>query len=162
MDMLGRGDMKEIMAGLGGQPGQMPQGGLAGLLGGGDQGKQMQPMPGQPGYEQYLANIKQGEIEAEERRKSRLTSGGELERMQAMQEYGYGQKPYDGLAGFMQQQSQLSSQYQNDLNPDPEDSNSNYFNAENYSHNSMIDQAESKALNNLSFTNTLTHFTYSE
>jgi hypothetical protein len=103
-----------------GQPGQMPQGGLAGLLGGGDQGKQMQPMPGQPGYEQYLANIKQGEIEAEERRKSRLTSGGELERMQAMQEYGYGQKPYEGLAGFMQQQSQqpqqpqgIASQYMN-------------------------------------------------
>jgi hypothetical protein len=37
MDMLGRGNMSEIMAGLGGQPGQMPpsgMGGLAGLLGG--------------------------------------------------------------------------------------------------------------------------------
>ena len=117
MDMLGRGDMNEIMAGLGGKPGQMPQGGLAGLLGGGDQGQQMQPMPGQPGYEQYLANIKQGKIEAEERRKSRLTSGGELERQQAIQEYGYGQKPNAGIAGLPQQQPQqpqgIASQYMN-------------------------------------------------
>jgi len=48
MDMLGRGNMNEIMAGLGGQPGQMPQGGLAGLLGGMQQQKQLQPQPFQP------------------------------------------------------------------------------------------------------------------
>jgi hypothetical protein len=41
MDMLGRGNMGEIMAGLGG-PGQMPQGGLAGLAG------MMPPQPQQP------------------------------------------------------------------------------------------------------------------
>lgn len=33
MDMLGRGDMNEIMAGLGGQPGQMPPSGMGGLAG---------------------------------------------------------------------------------------------------------------------------------
>jgi hypothetical protein len=42
MDMLGRGDMREIMAGLGGKPGQMPQGGLAGLA-----GRMQQPQPAQ-------------------------------------------------------------------------------------------------------------------
>jgi hypothetical protein len=41
MDMLGRGNMGEIMAGLG-APGQMPQGGLAGLAG------MMPPQPQQP------------------------------------------------------------------------------------------------------------------
>jgi hypothetical protein len=49
MDMLGRGNMSEIMAGLGGQPGQMPQGGLAGLL-----GRMPQQQPQQNIAQQYM------------------------------------------------------------------------------------------------------------
>ena len=53
MDMLGRGNMSEIMAGLGGQPGQMPpgsMGGLAGLAG------RMPQQPQQPQQPQGIAS----------------------------------------------------------------------------------------------------------
>jgi len=69
MDMLGRGNMGEIMAGLG-APGQMPQGGLAGLLG---------RMPQQPqGVAQqymnpYLQSVLQPQME-ELRRQNAITN----------------------------------------------------------------------------------------
>jgi hypothetical protein len=72
MDMLGRGNMGEIMAGLGG-PGQMPQGGLAGLAG------MMPPQPQQPqGVAQqymnpYLQSVLQPQME-ELRRQNAITN----------------------------------------------------------------------------------------
>jgi hypothetical protein len=72
MDMLGRGNMGEIMAGLGG-PGQMPQGGLAGLAG------MMPPQPQQPqGVAQqymnpYLKSVLDPQL-AELRRQAEITN----------------------------------------------------------------------------------------
>jgi hypothetical protein len=87
MDMLGRGNMGEIMAGLG-APGQMPQGGLAGLLG---------RMPQQPqGVAQqymnpYLQSVLTPQLE-ELRRQNAITNMGSNAKLAQAGAYGGGRQ----------------------------------------------------------------------
>jgi hypothetical protein len=76
MDMLGRGNMGEIMAGLGGQPGQMPlsdMSGLTGLLGGMRQPQQQTSSIAQQYMNPYLQNVLTPQME-ELRRQAQINN----------------------------------------------------------------------------------------
>ena len=72
MEMLGRGNMNEIMAGLGGKPGQMPQGGLASLISNFPQQKQQPEQSVAQRYmNHYLESVLTPQLE-ELRRQSQI------------------------------------------------------------------------------------------
>lgn len=77
MDMLGRGNMNEIMAGLGGQPGQMPPGSMGGLAGLAGRMPQQQPQQPQGIASQYMNPYLQSVLDpqmAELRRQNDITN----------------------------------------------------------------------------------------
>jgi hypothetical protein len=77
MDMLGRGNMSEIMAGLGGQPGQMPPSGMGGLAGLAGRMPQQQPQQPQGIASQYMNPYLQSVLDpqmAELRRQNEITN----------------------------------------------------------------------------------------
>jgi len=100
IDMLGRGNMSEIMAGLGGQPRQMPQGGLAGLIGRMPQQAQQQPQQqtqqqpqniAQSYMNPYLQSVLTPQLE-ELRRQNEITNMGTNAKLTGAGAYGGGRQ----------------------------------------------------------------------
>jgi hypothetical protein len=93
MDMLGRGNMSEIMAGLGGQPGQMPPSGMGGLAG--LAGRMPQPQQPQGIASQYMNPYLQSVLDpqmAELRRQNDITNMASNARMTSAGAFGGGRQ----------------------------------------------------------------------
>ena len=91
MDMLRRGNPNEIMAGLGGQPGQMPQGGLAGLLRNMPQQQQQPQNIAQQYMNPYLQSVLTPQLE-ELRRQNEITNMGANAKLTGAGAYGGGRQ----------------------------------------------------------------------
>ena len=89
--ILGRGNMGEIMSGLGGAPGQMPQGGLSGLAGMMPQQPQQPQGVAQQYMNPYLQSVLDPQI-AELRRQNEITNMGANAKLTSAGAFGGGRQ----------------------------------------------------------------------